>query len=261
MIAGRENHLILGDLTVDQDSAVPIYYQLAEAIRAKIEAKALRPGDQLPPERVIAEHFGISRMTVRQAMQRLEQDGILAKRRGAGTFVATPRVTASLRWLRGFSSEVGRQRRTAIAEILDLEVRRPDDRLRRTLSVPDLPGSVIRIRRRRRLENRPVSLETSWLPTHLCKALLDVDLSGRSLYQALREVCGLRLAAGHERLTAAVLDTYEARLLETEPGKPAMLVERITTDDQQRPVEFVRTLLRGDLVAFEAPLTVEESGI
>jgi GntR family transcriptional regulator len=248
-----------GDLVIDPASPIPLYYQLQELLQAKIEAQQLKSQDRLPAERDIASHLGVSRMTVRQALDRLEDDGLLVRRRGDGTFVARPKVIGDLQRLRTISMEAAAQGRRSESRMLEMTTTRPTPPLRRSLGVDDEPDAVIRLRRVRSMDGEALSLETSWLPTSLCRPLLDADLSTGSLNQALADLCHLRLAKGDEQLTATVVDEYEADLLGIPARSPAFLVARTTWDDEGRPVEFVKSVLRGDRFAFRTALLPDEA--
>lgn len=233
----------LADLAVDETSPVPVYYQVYEALRDKLSAAA--PGSKLPTERTLAHALGISRATLRQALTRLERDGLLVRRQGNGTFVAEPRVEHDMRALRGFTSEFVARGKRVRSRVLELRTVPAPARLRSVLAVGPERDALIELRRVRSLDGVPMSIETVWLSRQRCAALLDRDLDNGSLYAALHDI-GVVPVTGHETLTATVLDDYEAVHLEQHPGAPAMLIERTTYDADGDCVEVVRTLLRAD---------------
>lgn len=242
------------DCTVDVDGPVPIYYQLQEWLGERIASGDLPAGTQLPSERECAEHLGISRMTVRQAVDRLVRDGRLERRRGQGTFVTRSRVTGDLTTLRSASSELAAQGRRSSVAVLDLQVLTPVSGIRRRLALDAVDGGCIRLRRLRSADGVPSALETSWMPLDLCRPVLAADLGARSLNEVLEEDCGLSLDRAVERLTATGLDAFEAHHLDHAVEAPAFLLERTTWEGRGRPVEYVKTVLRGDLYAFETVL-------
>lgn len=242
------------DCAIDVDGPVPIYYQLQEWLGERIGDGELCPGSQLPSEREFADHLGISRMTVRQAIDRLVRQGRLERRRGQGTFVTPPKVTGDLTRLRSASSELQAHGRRSTVVVLDVMPATPRGAVRRRLGLDASPDAAVRLRRVRMADGVPSSMETSWLPRYLCASLLTADLVGRSLNDVLQRDCGLTLARATERLTVISLDEYEAAQLHSDPGAPAFLLERTTFDAANRPVEYVKTVLRGDLYAFETAL-------
>ena len=243
------------DCAIDVDGPVPIYYQLQEWLSERIADGDLAPGSRLPSERDFAEQLGISRMTVRQAVDRLVRQGRLERRRGNGTFVTPPKVTGTLTDLRSASSELRAQGRHSAVTVLDVTTESPRTSIRRRLHLDPGADTAIRLRRLRMADGVPLSLETSWLPRHLTQPLLTADLATRSLNDVLQQDCGLTLDRATERLTVITLDEYEATHLHSQPGDPAFLLERTTTDDVGRPVEYVKSVLRGDLFAFETVRT------
>lgn len=239
---------------LDTAGPVPIYYQLQEWLGERIGDEELVPGMRLPSEREFSDQLGISRMTVRQAVDRLVRQGRLERRRGQGTFVAPPRVTGDLTHLRSASSELQAQGRSSAVTVLDVALATPRSGIRRRLALGGGADTAVRLRRLRRIDGVPSSLETSWLPAYLCEDLLEVDLAARSLNDVLQRDLGLTLAGAKERLTVILLDEFEAAQLQCAVGVPAFLLERTTWDDVGRPVEYVRTVLRGDLYGFETVL-------
>lgn len=245
----------LDGVTLDAGTPVPVYYQIQEALRARLGD--LAPGVRLPTERAVAEALGVSRMTVRKAMGRLEREGLLQRRQGDGTYVAERRVMARLRTVAGFSAALGERGRRMTTRVLDLAAARPTAAVRAALLVPDRPDAVIRLRRIRSLDGVPATFESSWLPMADCAALLDVDLTDRSLYATLEQRCGLVPASATEELSATTLDGFEAEQLQQRAGSPAFFVERTTRDGRDRPIEHVASLLRADRFTFSAALDLQ----
>ncbi|HEY0700621.1 MAG TPA: GntR family transcriptional regulator [Micromonospora sp.] len=214
------------------------------------------PGSRLPTERAMAEQLGVSRATVREALNRLERDGLVNRRQGDGTYVAEPRVEHDIRFLHGFTAELARRGHRVRSKVLAMGTVRPSARLCEVLGVPGGPDTVIELRRVRSLDGSPVSLETVWLPADRCAPLLGVDLNERSLYDSLRAF-GIQPVRGHEQLTATVLDDFEAPCLDQRAGAPAFRVERVTCDDADRVVEFVKSILRADRFTIRTDLNLE----
>jgi GntR family transcriptional regulator len=117
------------------------------------------------------------------------------------------------------------------------------------------------LRRVRSLDGLPVTLETVWLPAELCSPLLTLNMTDRSLYATLRDLLGIEPRHATERLTATLLDEFEASELDQRLGEPALLVERTTTDAAGRGVEAVKTLLRADRFSFTAQLDLERDAV
>jgi len=245
-------------IELDAHSPVPVYYQLYEALRSQLGTDEFPSGSKLPTERTIAELIGTSRQTVRLAFARLEREGLIFRRQGDGTYVSEPRVTSSLRFLRGFTSEISARGLRVRSAVLDLKLAKPPAAVSAELGTT---GDAVMLRRVRSLDGIPATLETVWMPVDLCGDLLTVNMTDRSLYTVLREQLGIEPKRAQETLTATVLDEFEAGELDQRPGEPALLVERTTHDSDGRCIEVVKSLLRADRFSFTAELDLEHDAV
>jgi GntR family transcriptional regulator len=200
-------------------------------ITAEIEQAILRdelaPGDRLPPERALAEQHGVSRMTVRQALQTLESRGLIERTigRNGGSFVARPKLERDLGTFAGLSAQLARQGVRAGA---------------RVVSAGDVEGGV-EVVRVRLADGEPFALERSWFPERF-RDLLDGDLTG-SLYELLGDEAPVRAV---ERIEPVVATKEEAAALGVRVGAPLLLVHREAFDAVGEVVERARDLFRGD---------------
>ena len=247
-------------IEIDPSSPVPAYYQLFEALRALLGLAPFAPGEKLPTERTIAEELGVSRQTVRHALGRLEREGLVFRRQGDGTYVSQPRVDGSLRHLSGFTSELSQRGMRVRSRVLDLRLVTPPAAIAAQLELPGAGESAVMLRRVRSLDGTPAALETVWLPADRCAPLLQMRMEDRSLYVVLRDALGVIPHKATERLSATLLDEFEASELDRRPGDPALLVERSTRDGEGRPIEAVKSLLRADRFSFSTDLDLEQSG-
>ena len=233
----------------DPAGHVPRYRELSDRIARQIEDGDLAPGAALPPERTLAERHGVSRVTVRKAMETLSGRGLIEQRRGAGTFVAK-RVSQPLSVLTSFSEDVAARGMVAKSRLVQSGVGRasPEE----VIGLGLAPGHpVTRIIRLRSADGQPLALEAA---TVLTEALPDPALASDSLYATLGER-GMRPVRAVQRLTAIAIDAYAANLLEVEPGAPALLITRIGYTAEDRAVEFTRSTFRGDRWDFVAELS------
>ncbi|SPJ24526.1 GntR family transcriptional regulator [Palleronia abyssalis] len=231
------------------NGSLPRYRALANSIARQIEDGALSPGIALPPERALAEQHGVSRVTVRKAMEQLSSRGLIEQRRGAGTFVAR-RVMQPLSVLTSFSEDVAARGMVAESRLIQSGVGRasPEEVIGLALA----PGHpVTRITRLRSADGQPLALEAA---TVLNEALPDPEQITGSLYAAL-EARGMRPVRAVQRLTAIAIDAYAANLLDVQAGSPALLITRIGYTAEDRAVEFTRSTFRGDRWDFVTELT------
>ena len=242
-------------LIPDRESPVPLYYQLAAAIRERIRSGALAPGDQLPAERELAERAGISRMTARQALANLARGGDVLVRHGVGTFVAEPKLTLDAFLPLGFTEVMARSGGSVKSRVLDQEIVTPPPAVATALGLT--PGEqTVRIVRLRSAGKIPVLLETSHVPLTRCPGLEHEDLERQSLYAILELRYGLRPLAARQTIEATMASTFESDLLGVAEGAPMLLLEGITTTDRGTPIEWFQAIYRADRVK----IAVESQG-
>ena len=227
-------------------SGPPAYAQIEGRLAQAISAGDLAAGERLPPERELARRLGVSRMTLRQALDDLERRGLLVRvvGRHGGTFVAEPKVERDLTVLAGLSRQLQGQGRLAGARLVRAEPGPASPREAGALGLPE-GDPVFEIVRVRLSDGRPLALERSVLPAGPFPGLLELPLDG-SLYELMEGKYGRRPARALERLEPVAAGPEEAELLEVKPGAPMMLVERTAFDDGGAPVEWALDVFRGD---------------
>jgi GntR family transcriptional regulator len=206
----------------------PVWAQIESRLAERIAGGGLTPGERLPPERALAATLGVSRMTVRQALDALARRGLVERGVGRGTFVRATRPELRLDGPLGLTARLAAQGLSAEADVLLARVE----------------GAELHVRRLRSTGGRPLTLEDSWLPAARFPGLLKRDLSG-SLYALMRDAYGAEPVRASERLTAVAAGEAEAALLGVRPGAPLMLVEREAVAADGAPVERARDLHRG----------------
>jgi GntR family transcriptional regulator len=214
--------------------------------------KDLEVGDALPPERAFATSLGVSRMTVRRAIDELVRDGRLVRRHGSGTFVAAPKIAAALH-VSSFSEDMRRRGHVPHSRTLQIEERFAGPQLGRRLDIS--PGArVVRVVRLRSADAAPMAIETLHVPLELVPGLTGDDLTDASFYELLSTRYGIVLARGLQEIEPTVTDERESELLEVPLHSPAFLFERTSWDRQGRTIEFVRSVYRGDRYRLRAEL-------
>ena len=221
--------------------------QISAEIETAIARGELVPGDRLPAERRLAAQYGVSRMTVRQALQTLESRGLLRRAigRNGGSFVAEPKLERDLGT--SLSAELAKQGVAAGADVVSAE----DD------------GDAVEIVRVRLADGEPFALERSRFPSQRFARLLDLDLTG-SLYELLAEHFDAAPVRAVERLEPVLADADEAAALHVAVGAPLMLVDRTAYDDTGCVVETARDVFRGDrtrIVAFASRQVSTSTGL
>lgn len=224
----------------------PAHAQIEAWLAAAIAHGSLADGDRLPPEQDLAGLFGVSRMTLRQALGALEAGDMVERRRGrlGGTFVRRPRVDVDLTGLAGFTEQMRRSHLRASARVVRAELVLPPpeaaEQLR--LSPDEQVCEVVRVRSAARA---PLALEETWLPAARFPGLVDRPLRG-SLYRVMSRAYGVTPTTAREFLDPVVADDLEAELLGVEVGSPLMQITRTAFDATGLPVEFAVDRYRGD---------------
>jgi GntR family transcriptional regulator len=226
----------------------PAWVLIEERLTEQIESSAIGLGERLPPERELAESFGVSRMTVRQALASLEARGLLERGVGRGTFVRRAKIEHDLMRVAGFSEVVERQGLAPGARVLSVDERLAPAAVARALALEE-GALVVRVERVRLGGGVPLALEDSWIPTDRFPGFASHDLSG-SLYALMRDEYGLEPVRAFERLEPVAARRHEARALEIAERAPLMLVERAASAADGSVVEFARDRWRGDRARF-----------
>jgi GntR family transcriptional regulator len=227
---------------------LPLYRRLQRGIRHAIDIGAIGQEDALPSERDLATLLGVSRITIRRAVQELAEEGLLSQRQGAGTFV-TPRVEQPLSRLTSYTEDMTARGLVSTVQWLNRSVTSasPDEALALNLS----PGSkVSRLYRLRFADNRPMCLEQATLPQ---KFLPDPEAVNQSLYAALDQN-GCRPVRALQRLRAELFSPEHAALLGVQAGSACLYIERRSFLADGTSVELVRSHYRGDSYDFVAEL-------
>lgn len=208
-----------------------------------------REGARLPPERQLAERLGVARETLRRALQQLQDEGLLDRRQGAGTFVAGHSWLKPL-LLRSFSEDMRERGLVPSSRMLSVRTLRADAKV--ALKLKRAPGSsVIELRRLRLASGEPMAIEVAYLPEDLLPGFDAARLEHESLYELLAQRFGLQLRNAAQEIQATVLDEAEAVQLDVAPFSPALLVERQVFATNGEVVEHSKSLYRADRYRFE----------
>ena len=241
----------------DEAGAGPLYMQLQRRIADVIASGRLTPGDSLPPERDMATMTGLSRVTIRKAVQSLVASGQLLQRRGSGTFVApkVERLEQALSLLTSFTEDMARRGKSVESIWLSraLHAPAPEEVMALGLGAGTF---VARLERVRRSDGVPLAIERASLSAAL---LPDPEAVAGSLYAVL-ETRGLRPVRAVQRISAANLQPRDAELLEVPAGAAGLKIERISYLPSGRVVEFTRSLYRGDAYDFAVELKLAPDG-
>lgn len=239
---------------IDFKSHVPYYAQLIILLKEQIDQKVWNPGDQIPGEPELCREYGVSRTVVRQTLGEMEQEGLIVRRKGKGTFVAVPKISEGLaQKLTGFYQDMVARGLKPVTQVLRQEVVPATEKVADYLEIT--PGAlVVVIKRLRFINDQPIQLVTSYLPYALIPALATVDLTNRSLYEFIEQECNLFIARGRRFIEAVSANESEANLLQIERNAALVMLDSVSYLDDGRPIEYYHALHRGDRSRFEIEL-------
>jgi GntR family transcriptional regulator len=210
-----------------------------------IESGRWQAGEQIPTENQLAHDFGVSKITVRQALHELAALGYVRREQGRGTFVSKPKLDQGPRELTSFTEEIRRHRLTAASRVIARHVAKADTRMAEKLGIR--AGKAVFILKRLRLaDDEPMGIQTAHIPLRLAPGIAKEELENISLYELLQTRYGLEPASARETYFAVAADPASAGLLGIAPGSPVFAVERVASLANGRPFEFVQSVMRGD---------------
>ncbi|HVH62501.1 MAG TPA: GntR family transcriptional regulator [Candidatus Dormibacteraeota bacterium] len=219
--------------------------------------EGLEVGDPIPAERQLAAELGVSRLTVRAALDDLVRDGYLERRHGSGTYVTEPKIAQPLT-LTSFSDDMRRRGMTPGSRTLELAITLAGARLAHRLGVSP-ETRLVRVTRLRLADSKPMALEILHVPESLVPGLSRQDFEDHSFYELLRERYGITIGSGTQSIEPTVTNEEESEVLGVPLHTPAFLFERTTVSESGRTVEFVRSIYRGDRYRLVADLVPQRS--
>ena len=223
----------------------------AERLRqhlASVIDQGLEPHSKLPAERDLAIQFEVSRLTVRRSLDRLENDGLVYRVQGAGTFVAAPHITKSIE-LTSFSEDMRARGLVPGSSMMFTETIQAGPHLGAKLRISPA-DELYHIRRVRTADGKPMCLEDSYLNPLFVPGLIN-NMGDESLYTLLERNHGLRMERAEQSIRATVLEPESANLLNAPQFSPAFFVARTSYDAKDRAIEYAESLYRGDRYQYE----------
>jgi GntR family transcriptional regulator len=234
-------------ITVDRYSPVPMYYQVAQQLEHAIESGELPPGSRLDGELALAQQLGVSRPTLRRAIEYLVERGYLVRRRAVGTQVVHPKVRRPVE-LTSLYDDLTASRKDPRTKVLSIDKVPPTDAVAHALGLED-GEDVLALERLRYADGQPLAVMRNWLPVGVVE--LDAGrLEASGLYQLMR-AAGITLHLASQTMAAS---GPEARLLQAHKGEPLLTMQRTTYNENGRPVELGDHIYRASLYSFEIVL-------
>jgi GntR family transcriptional regulator len=230
-------------MKLDDNSPIPLYYQLENVIRKRIEEAIYKVDEKIPSERMISEELDISRMTINKAINNLVEEGVLYRVRGQGTFVSKNKIDF-FPGLMGFTEIMENKGMHPSSKLISQSVIMPDNYLCEKLQVSE-NQKIIFTERLRLADNEIINLEKSYVPYYLCPKLLEADLSAESIYKLLTDE-GYKLSKAEQEVQAILSNNELSEVLQMKANEPILKRKRITYS-KDTPIEFSLNYYRGDV--------------
>jgi GntR family transcriptional regulator len=231
--------------TINRHSKLPYYQQLYDILRGKIDRSEWSPGDMIPPESELIDQYEVSRITVRQVLDMLVNEGLIYRQRGRGSFVAHPTLEQTMNRIVSFTEDMRQRGFNPGTRVVSARLIPAVKDISEKLQVE--PGETLaRIERLRTADGEPMSIEESYLVHRYCPSVLQHDYATQPLREILDRDYGIRLVYAKQIIRAIQASRELAGVLKIKSGSPLLFIERITYSQGEIPVEFLRVYYRAD---------------
>lgn len=240
------------------ESGRPRHEQLSDWLRNRIEDGTYEVDDQLPSEHQLTERFDTSRITVRRALQTLENEGLIYRRQGLGSFVRDRRTRQGLVRLTDFAQDMAQAGLDASSEVLHHAQESAPSNVARALDI-EPETTVVRLDRLRLGDGTPVAFDRTWLPVFYAQLIEDHDLTDETIYHILEQEYEIPVLRGHYRIEAVNASDEIAEVLRVPDNRALLLIRRLSFTQGRKPVYIQFRYYRSDRVAYELELERDTS--
>jgi GntR family transcriptional regulator len=239
--------------TANRPPLLTLHSRIREELRERILGGSLQPHDRMPSESELMAQYGVSRITVRQALADLQSARMIFKVPGKGSFVAQPKPFQELGRLQGFAEAMRSMGHATFNRLIRRETVAATERVADRLKLPE-SSLVTELHRVRFLDEQPVSVDVTWLPTHLGDRLDADELATRDIFLILENDLATPLGHADLAIDAVSADAHVAALLCIAPGSPVLHIERLTHDRDGHPVDYEHLHCRSDIFQYRLRL-------
>lgn len=230
-------------------SPLPLYVQIRDRLRREILDGTYQVHERLPSENEMMGAFGVSRITIRQALRDLHNEGLVFSAQGKGTFVSKPKAVQNVQRLEGFGEAMAAQGYEASARVLSIQQLKAPKAVAASLDLQ--PGNeAIEVKRVRYLNRSPVCIENSYFPMDIGRRMFSLDLSG-DIFPMLENLFGIPLGGADISLDSILADDEAQQYLNLKTGEAILRVERLTHNRDGRPIDFEYLCYRGDSFKYQ----------
>jgi GntR family transcriptional regulator len=238
---------------------MPLYQQLKQRLRTEIARGEYKPGDQLPAEPELIQQFGVSRITVRQALSDLAAEGLVVRRHGKGTFVAERRIQHDLVRLTDFVEDMELAGVAPSSRVIAF-AHEPASAAVASALMLQAEAEVVRVDRLRLANGEPIACDTAWLPLRYGALLSESDLAAETIIHVLEVRFTIPIERGVFYFTAAAASEMCAQALQVAPGSPLLVIERVSFTHNEEPVYLQRRYYRPDRVQYRVTVQRRADG-
>lgn len=239
-------------MTEKTETGSPLWAQVLADLRRRLDAGEFT--ERFPADSELVERYKVSRHTAREAVRRLQSEGLLERRRGQGSFVIARPIEQPIGTMYSLFQSIEETGAAQESVVRALEERR-DDKAEAMLGCLGQP--LVYIERLRLADGVPIGLDWSWLPASVGRPLLEADFGRTGLYVELAERCGVHLTNGWERIRPALADRLQRQLLDIDERQPVFAIERFGLQNGQ-PIEWRHGVVRGDRFSFVARWSADQ---
>ncbi|GGE52338.1 phosphonate metabolism transcriptional regulator PhnF [Pullulanibacillus camelliae] len=233
---------------IDKQSPIPIYYQIEEYLKKMIETGKFAVNQVIPSERELSGTFQVSRMTIRQAVSDLVNEGYLYRRKGKGTFVAEQKIEQPLQGLTSFTEDMIKRGMTPSTRVLHFDKKKASVSIAKQLGISE-QELVYEIKRIRLADDIPMALEMSYIPVKLVPNLTETIVQD-SFYKYIEDTLQLKIEDAVQALEASIVLPEDAKRLDMKPGAAVLLIHRHTYLTSGKALEWVKSVYRADRYKF-----------
>ncbi len=232
------------------ESSTPLYEQLAAYIKIQIQAGVLKPGDKMVTENKLCEVLNVSRTTIRQAMNRLVEEGLLIRYRGKGSYIGEQKLKRNINYMYNFSENIRDAGAVPSSVVLQSKVVDVEESIATLLQLPRGQSKAFLLKRLRCANDEPIILETSYIPYYLCSGIEKNDFSTASLYNILTNYYKLQPYHAVETIESILISSEYAKRLKCKAKEPGYKIERLSHLESGYVFEFTTSITRADKCIF-----------
>lgn len=229
---------------------IPRHKQISQWLRQQIEDGVFKVDDKLPSENELCQKFDVSRVTVRKALQTLENEQLIYRSQGLGSFVQDSRPRQSFIQLTDFVEDMRRAGMEASSSVIECKVVTAEKKIASVLNL-DPESTVLRLDRLRMGDGQPIAFDITWLPMFYGQLIEGHELQEHTIYGILEQEYDIPVEKGYYRIEAENADSYLSEHLKVDEGQALLLIDRLSLTVGEKPIYYQKRYYRSDRIVYE----------